>query len=112
MRINKVFLIKFIHTIIFIFTSSCILYILYSGIAENYHWTLFLAIGVVFIEGIVLILNHWQCPLTTLAEKYGAEKGSVTDMFYPKWFVPHVFRFSAVLFVIGLVLLAVKYLIA
>jgi hypothetical protein len=91
--------------------SACLVYIVYSGIARNYHWTVFFAIGAVFTEGLVLILNHWQCPLTNLAKKYGDEKGSVADMFYPKWFVPHVFRFSTALFVIGLVLLAVNYLI-
>jgi len=108
---RKLFLIKSIHTVIFLLMSSCILYILLSGIIGNYHWTVFLAIGAVFAEGLVLILNHWECPLTNLARKYGDEKGSVTDMFYPSWFVPHVFRFSTVLFAIGLVLLAVNYLI-
>ena len=91
--------------------SSCLIYILYSGITKNYNWILFLAIGAILIEGLALLFNHWQCPLTSLARKYGDEKGSVTDMFYPKWFLPHVFRFSTALFVIGLVLLALNYLI-
>ena len=89
--------------------SACLIYILYSGIAKNYHWTLFLAIGAVLIEGVVLLFNRWQCPFTNLAKKYGDEKSSVTDMFYPKWFLPHVFRFSTVLFVIGLILLGLNY---
>ena len=108
---NKLFFIKLIHTTIFIVMSSCIIYILYSGIAENYHWTLLLAIGFVLSEGIVLIFNHWQCPLTNLAKKYGDETGRVTDMFYPKWFVPHVFQFSTIAFVVGLILLGLNYFI-
>ena len=108
---NKVFLIKLIHTILFILMSSCIVYVLYCGITKTYNWILLLAIGAVLFEGIVLIVNHCQCPLTNLARKYGDEKGTVTDMFYPKWFVPHVFRFSTVLFVIGLVLLGLNYFI-
>lgn len=91
--------------------SSCIIYIIYSGITKTYNWILLVAISAVLIDGIVLLLNHWQCPLTNLARKYGDEKGRVTDMFYPKWFVPHVFRFSTVLFVIGLVLLGLNYFI-
>jgi hypothetical protein len=108
---NKLFFIKLIHTTIFIVMSSCIIFILYSGITENHHWTLLLAIGFVLIEGIVLIFNHWQCPLTNLAKKYGDETGRVTDMFFPAWFVPHVFRTCTGLFVIGLVLILVNYLI-
>ncbi len=107
--LSKLFFIKLIHIATFIFMSSCIIYVLYCGITKTYNWTLFLAVGAVFIEGLVLVFNHWQCPLTALARKYGDEKGSVTDMFYPKWFVPHVFRFSTALFVIGLVLLGLNY---
>ncbi len=91
--------------------SSCIIYVLYCGITKTYNWILLLAISAVLFEGIVLIVNHCQCPLTTLAEKHGAEKGSVTDMFYPKWFVPHVFRISTVALVIGLILLGLNYFI-
>ena len=111
MRVNKLFLIKLIHTIIFIFISACLLYILYCGITKTYNLALLLAIGAIFIEGLALLLNQWRCPLTTLAEKSGAEKGSVTEMFYPKWFVPHTFRFSTALFIIGLVLLAFRYFV-
>ncbi len=108
---NKLFLIKLIHTTIFLLMSACVFYILYSGITKNYYWTVFLAIGAIFIEGIIVILNNWQCPLTNLARKYGDEKGLVTDMFFPKWFVPYVFQSCSVLFAIGLILLAVGYLI-
>ena len=105
------FLIKSIHSTIFIFMSSCLIYILYCGVTKTYNWIVFAAIMAIFIEGLALLLNHWQCPLTSLARKYGDEKGSVTDMFCPKWFVPHVFKVSTVLFVIGLVLLSLNYFI-
>ncbi len=108
---NKLFFIKLTHSILFIVILACVIYILYSGIAENYNWTLFVAIGVILIEGLVLIFNNWRCPLTNLAKKHGAEKGTVTDMFCPKWFVPHVFRSFTVLFAIGIILLVVNWLI-
>lgn len=108
---NKLFIIKLTHTVIFLFMSACIVYILYAGITRTYDWYLLAAISLVLIEGMVLIINHWQCPLTELARKYGDTRGSVTDMFYPKWFVPHVFRFSTALFVIGLLVLSINYLL-
>ncbi len=108
---NKLFIIKLTHTVIFLFMSACVVYILYAGITRTYNWHLFAAISAVFIEGLVLIIYRWQCPLTELTRKYGDTRGSVTDMFYPKWFVPHVFRFSTALFVIGLLVLGINYLL-
>lgn len=91
--------------------SSCVIYIFYAGITKTYNWILFLAIGAIFIEGLVLIFNNWQCPLTNLAKQFGAETGRVTDMFFPAWFVPHVFRTYTALYAIGLILLLVNYMI-
>lgn len=107
--LNKLFLVKSIHTTIFIFMSACLIYILYSGITGTYNWTLLVAIGAILVEGLVLIINRWQCPLTNLARKYGDVKGSIADLFYPKWFAPHAFRFSTVLFIIGLIILGSNY---
>lgn len=108
---SKLFIIKFIHRTIFILMSLSVIYILFSGITRTYHWTLLAAISAVFIEGIILIFNHWQCPLTNLAQKYGDGNGQVTDMFCPAWFVPHVFKTCAGLFFIGIVLLVVNHVI-
>lgn len=34
--------------------------------------------------------NGFRCPLTELAERYGAERGSVTDIHLPKWFAQKI----------------------
>ncbi len=86
--LNKLFAIKLIHTVIFLLMSACVAYVLYAGITRTYNWYLAAAIGAVLAEGLVLVLNNWQCPLTELARKHGAARGPVTDMFYPKWSCP------------------------
>ena len=106
---NRIFLIKSIHTTIFFFMSVCLLFVLYCGITRTYNWILLLAIGAILIEGAALVLNHWRCPLTTLAIKHGAEKGTVTDIFLPKWMARNVFYVSTVVFAISLVLLGLGY---
>jgi hypothetical protein len=108
---QKLFLIKTIHTAFFIFFSSCLAYVFYSGITKTYDLILVLAIGAILIEGLILLPNKWQCPLTNLARKYGDETGRVTDIFFPAWFVPHVFRSCTVLLIIGVILLVVNYAI-
>ena len=89
--------------------SACLVYILYCGITKTYNWALPLAISAVLINGLALLLNHGRCPLTTLAEKQGAEKGSVTDIFLPVWIARNVFRVSTVLFTAELVLLGIGF---
>ncbi|MDP6100448.1 MAG: hypothetical protein QGH66_03385 [Dehalococcoidia bacterium] len=61
------------------------------------------------LEGLVLVANGWECPLTNMAKKWGDETGRVTDMFFPGWFVPHVFRTCTTLFLLGIAFLAVNY---
>jgi hypothetical protein len=89
--------------------SACLLYIIYAGVTKTLNWILLIAVIAIFIEGIALILNKYRCPLTTLAEKYGAEKGSVTDIFLPAWIARHVFTGSIILFFSELVLLGFRY---
>ena len=105
------FWVKFVHMVIFLLLSSCLGYLFYSGITETYNWVLFLAVGVLLLEGVVLLVNRGQCPLTLLAKTYGDETGRITDMFLPAWFVPHLFRVGITLFVSGVVLLVVNYAI-
>ena len=107
---RKLFLVKVIHSILFLLLSVCVLYILYCGITKTYGWYLLYAMGIFSVEGLVLIFSRWRCPLTYLAKKYGDEDGSVTKYFCPKWFVPHVFQTYAVLFAISLVLLFLNYI--
>lgn len=88
---------------------ACLFYILYCAITRTYDWTLLLALGAILIEGLALMLNRFKCPLTTIAQKYGAEKGTITDIFLPMWCARNTFKFSAVLFSAELVLLSIGY---
>ena len=111
MRVNKLVLIKFIHSVIYFFMLACLLYILYGGITKTYNWSLLVAISAILLEGLVLILNHGRCPFTTLAERLGAEDGSVTDIFLPHWMARNVFKLFTVLFAAELLLLGFGYLL-
>jgi len=109
MHSKKVFAIKLFHSFIFLFMVACLLYILYCAITRRYDWTLFLALVAMFIEGLALLLNRWRCPLTTLAEKYGAANGAVTDIFLPVWLTRHTFKISTIVVIIELIWLAWGY---
>jgi hypothetical protein len=106
---NKVFVVKFIHSILFWLMVFCLFYVLYCAIADKYDWTLLVAVGIIILEGLSLVFNHWRCPLTTLAEKYGAENGAVTHLFMPVFCARYVFKFFMVAFTIELIWLGIGY---
>jgi hypothetical protein len=106
---TKLFIIKFVHSIIFFFMVACLVYILYCAVARRYDWTLLIALGAILIEGMALLLNRFRCPMTSLAERCGAERGAATDLFLPEWCSRHTFKVSTVIFIIELIWLAVGY---
>ncbi len=108
--VNKtVFTIKSIHLVLFILMIISLFYALYCAIAGIYNWLLLAAIIMILIEGVSIALNHFRCPLTTLAERYGAENGAVTHIIVGKWAARYVFKFFTVLFIIELIWLGIGY---
>jgi hypothetical protein len=106
---KNIFYIKFIHSLIFWWQAACLAYILYAGIAAVFNILLFIAIISILINGVLLILNKGRCPFTTLAEKQGAKSGAITDLFLPKIIARNIFRVSFPLFILELILLAVRF---
>ena len=106
---GKLLLIKSVHSLIFWFQTACLTYILYAGITRTLGSILLIPVGSILLNGLLLLLNKGRCPFTTLAERQGAEKGSVTDIFLPDWMAHNLFRVSSVVFSVELMLLAVRY---
>jgi hypothetical protein len=99
------FQIKLVHTLIFWILSLCTVYALFSGIAGHITAWTWVALALLLVESIVLIVSGWTCPLTILAERHGALKGSVTDIFLPKWLADRIFPICGSMYAVALVLI-------
>ncbi|MHB8842454.1 MAG: hypothetical protein ACYC56_11845 [Candidatus Aquicultor sp.] len=110
----KLFAIRALHTGIFIFEGSCIVYVLYASLTLRHIPTwpqgrlLFLAVTVIIVEGLVLALNKGKCPLTGLAQKYGGKEQRVADLFLPKVFSPYALRVLTAMFIFAIIVLIIK----
>ena len=62
------------------------LYALYAGLVGRTDKRVGIASAIVAGETLVFAGNWFRCPLTGLAERYGAQRGSVADIYLPKWF--------------------------
>ena len=100
--------IKIVHTAIFWILSSCVLYVLYSGLANDVNEGTWVAVGLVILEGVVLVASGWICPLTILAERLGATRGSVADIFLPKWFADRIFPICGTTYLIACIILVAR----
>jgi hypothetical protein len=78
--------IKTVHTLAWLSIESCVLYVLYAGLVGRTGKRVGIAGAIVAGETLVFAGNGFRCPLTGLAERYGAQRGSVTDIYLPKWF--------------------------
>ena len=75
--------IKAVHTAAFAVIAGSILLVLADGIRGRPNRRTSAALGVALVECAVFAANGFVCPLTPLAERYGARRGSVSDIFLP-----------------------------
>jgi hypothetical protein len=75
--------IKAIHTVIFVSVFAAVVMTLWDGIRGAPRRRTGIAGGIVLTETALYVSNNQVCPLTPLAEQFGAARGSVVDMFLP-----------------------------
>ena len=78
--------VKSIHTLAWFSIEACVVYLLVAGFAGRTDRRAAVAAAVVGGESLLFAANGFRCPLTDVAESLGAEDGSVTDIFLPRWF--------------------------
>jgi heme/copper-type cytochrome/quinol oxidase subunit 1 len=89
-----IFVVKLVHSIIFLSIAASVLYVFYAGLANRRSRLVPIALGLALGESLIFTVNRFQCPLRAIAENIGAESGQVTDIFLPRWFadrIPYLF---------------------
>lgn len=103
--------IKAAHSLIFLSEELSVGYLLFAGLTRRQNRAAALAAGAVAAESAIYFLNGRHCPLTGVAEELGAEHGSVTDIYLPRWIATRIFTFNAPL-VVGAALLHARAFLA
>ncbi len=104
------FHIKLVHTLIFWGLSACVLYAVWSGLVDRITTLTWVAVLLTLLEGLVLLAFGGTCPLTILAERRGAARGSVADIFLPKPVADRIFPVCGTTFFIALIVIAFRVL--
>lgn len=75
--------IRSLHSAIFLVVLSAIAWLVATGLMGRRDRSVAAAAALVAAESGVFIANRGVCPLTPLAERYGAQRGGVSDIFLP-----------------------------
>ncbi|MGF1472295.1 MAG: hypothetical protein ACFB50_11215 [Rubrobacteraceae bacterium] len=100
-----VFGVKLVHLVIFLGIAASIVHVFYAGVTGRSSRWAGISLAVALGESAIFAGNGWRCPLTKVAEDFGAESGQVTDIFLPKWFADRIPQIFSPLLVIGMVAL-------
>lgn len=109
MQARTVFILKLVHSVIFLVMVAALGWILYAAIARRYDCVLVVALGLIFLEGLALLLNRFECPFTTMVRKHADVDVAITDLFLPEWCSRHTFPIATTIFVLELIGLAIGY---
>ncbi len=98
---NKLILIKIIHTIIWLFFNVVIFYMLYAVILNKIDKWLWIGYGLFILEGIVLLIFKFFCPLTIIARRYSDSAKHNFDIYLPEWLARYnKMIYSAILLIV------------
>lgn len=86
---TKLVWVKLIHTLIWLFFNVVIFYLLYAVIVNRIDFWVWLCIGLVVLEGIVLLVFKSVCPITLVARKYSDSPKDNFDIYLPNWLAKH-----------------------
>jgi hypothetical protein len=75
--------IRAVHSAILLVMLSAIAWLVATGVRGRRDRTVAAAAGLVAVEAAVFVANDGVCPLTPLAERHGARRGSVSDIWLP-----------------------------
>jgi hypothetical protein len=82
--------VKVVHTLAWFSLEASMVYVLYAGFARRSDRRAGIAAAVVAGESLIFAGNGFRCPLTSVAERLGADRGSVTDIYLPRWFAQNL----------------------
>ncbi|MRT17599.1 hypothetical protein F3C99_11615 [Vitellibacter sp. q18] len=109
-KIYKLLFIKTLHSIIWVFFNLVIFYLLYAAIADKIDIWVWICIGLVLLEGIVLLIFKMFCPLTIWARNYSDSTEANFDIFLPNWLAKYNKLIYSTIFCIAVIILIFRLL--
>ncbi|HMQ79300.1 MAG TPA: hypothetical protein PKE39_15255 [Ignavibacteria bacterium] len=102
---TKLILVKLLHTVIWVFFNIVIFYLLYAVIINKIDIWVWICLGLIGLEVIILLIFRSVCPVTLLAERYSDSDRANFDIYLPHWLAKYNKRIYTVIVLIALAIL-------
>lgn len=103
--VTKLRYIKILHTIIWIFFNVVIFYFVYAVSVDKVDVWVWLCLGAIALEGLVLLTFRNLCPVTILARKYSDSGQANFDIYLPNWLAKHNKKIYSGIVLLGILIL-------
>lgn len=101
----KLILVKLLHTAIWLFFNVVIFYLLYAVVANKIDKWVWICIGLIALEGMVLLVFKTVCPVTLVARKYSDSTKPNFDIYLPNWLAKYNKPIYSTIVLIALIIL-------
>jgi hypothetical protein len=101
-------LIKLIHTAIWVFFNVVLFYLFHAVITDRIDKWVWIGIGLILMEGVVLMIFKTSCPITLIARRYSHSRKDNFDIYLPNWLARHNKLIYTTFFVFILLLLVYR----
>lgn len=107
---GRLFYIKLLHTIVWVFYNVVLFYLFYAVVVNKIDRWVWICIGLVLAEGLVLLIYKTVCPITLIARQYSDSQKDNFDIFLPNWLARHNKTIYTSFFILSLIILAFRLL--
>ncbi|SIQ83685.1 hypothetical protein [Pontibacter lucknowensis] len=111
LRKQKLLLIKVVHTLVWVFYNVVIFYLLYAVITNRIDKWVWICLGLIVLEGLVLLVFNKMCPITVVARRYSDSTKDNFDIFLPNWLARYNKEIYTTIVLISVLILAYRLLL-
>ncbi|SPF42549.1 conserved membrane hypothetical protein [Candidatus Desulfosporosinus infrequens] len=101
---SKLLALKIVHTTIWVFYVSILVYMYYLVFLNKIDYTFWIAVFSVCLEATIVLIFGWKCPLTVYMERYVEKNEVCSDIFLPQWLAKYNKNGYSILFFLCLIL--------
>ena len=102
---TRLVIVKLIHTAIWIFFNIVIFYLLYAVLVNKIDIWVWICLGLIGIETLILLVFRRVCPVTLLAKRYSDSERANFDIYLPHWLAKYNQLIYSALVLIAVVIL-------
>ena len=108
---SRLTLIKLIHTFVWGFFNIVIFYLFYAVVIGKIDKWVWICLGLIGLETIILLMFRMMCPLTVMARRYSNSTKDNFDIYLPNWLARHNKLIYSIIVGIILIILVSRWIL-